>query len=150
MSPLIFALLPIVSGRLALGLLIVRILSGLAFVHHGWGKIQNPLGWMGPESPIPGIFQALAAISEFFGGLGWIFGFLTPLASFGIIATMTVAIGFHISRGDPFVGLPGQPSYELAAVYWAVALLLLIAGPGQFSVDSYVVQKLKQRESKPT
>ncbi|MCS7263786.1 MAG: DoxX family protein [Armatimonadetes bacterium] len=145
MEQLFSSLVPVFSVRLTLGLTIVRILSGLAFVHHGWGKIQNPFGWMGPEAPVPGIFQALAAISEFFGGLGWIFGFLTPLASFGILATMTVAVGFHLSRGDPFVGLPGQPSYELAAVYWTIALLLLIAGPGQFSLDSLIIQRLKKK-----
>jgi putative oxidoreductase len=34
---------------------------------------------MGKESSIPGIFQALAAISEFGGGIALISGFLTRL-----------------------------------------------------------------------
>jgi putative oxidoreductase len=50
--------------------------------------------------------------------------------------TMAVAAGMvHISRGDPFVGKPGDPSWELAGVYFACALLFLLAGPGLFSLD---------------
>jgi hypothetical protein len=38
-----------------------------------------------------------------------------------------------MSKGDPFVGRAG--SWELAAVFFSIALLLLLAGPGLFSVD---------------
>ena len=58
------------TWRVSMGLLIVRVVAGLAFMYHGWGKIQNPTGWMGENANIPGAFQALAAISEFGGGLG--------------------------------------------------------------------------------
>jgi uncharacterized membrane protein YphA (DoxX/SURF4 family) len=83
-----------------LALLFLRVVAGLAFTLHGWGKIQNPFGWMGPDGFAPGIFQALAALSEFGGGLAWILGLLTPLASLGIASTMAVAFSFHaIVRG---------------------------------------------------
>ncbi|OGP63904.1 MAG: hypothetical protein A2170_11915, partial [Deltaproteobacteria bacterium RBG_13_53_10] len=103
--------------------LLIRIVAGLAFIMHGWGKIQNPFGWMGPEGFAPGIFQALAAVSEFGGGLAWILGVLTPLASFGIACTMAVAFWFHaVIRGDPFVSMSGGPAFELAALYFSIAL----------------------------
>src|SRR5262245_46559334 len=95
---------PVVTGAGAVGLLVIRLVAGAAFATHGWGKIQSPFGWMPPEAPVPGILQGLAALSEFGGGLAWIVGLLTPLASFGILCTMSVAALFHISRGDPFVG----------------------------------------------
>lgn len=117
-------------------LLLIRVVAGLAFTMHGWGKIQNPFGWMGPDGFAPGIFQALAAISEFGGGLAWILGLLTPLASFGIGSTMAVAFSFHaFMRGDPFVSMTGGPSFELAALYFSIALLLIATGPGRFSLD---------------
>jgi putative oxidoreductase len=59
---------------------------GAAFVLHGWPKIQHPMGWMGLEATVPAIFQLLAAVAEFGGGMALIVGLLTQLASLGIIA----------------------------------------------------------------
>jgi putative oxidoreductase len=132
---------PVVEGRGAVGLLLLRLVAGAAFLVHGSGKIQAPFNWMPPEAPVPGFLQALAAVSEFFGGgLGWIAGFLTPLASLGVLATMTVAILSHVGRGDPFVGT-GGPSFELALVYWAIAVLMLLIGPGRFSLDAQLFRR---------
>jgi putative oxidoreductase len=121
----------------SVGLLLVRLVAGLAFVFHGYGKIQNPLGWMGPESAVPGVLQLLAAVSEFVGGIAWLIGLLTPLFSFGLACTMIVAAYLHaVVLGDGFVAQgPGQGSYELASVYLCISLLLLLAGPGQYSLD---------------
>ncbi len=132
---------PVVEGRGAVGLLLLRLVAGAAMLLHGWPKIQAPFSWMPAEAPVPGILQALAAVSEFFGGgLGWLVGFLTPLASLGMLATMTVAVMFHAGRGDPFVG-QGGPSYELALLYWMLALLFLLIGPGRFSLDAQVFNR---------
>jgi len=126
---------PFMGGRASIALLAMRLVVGAAFVMHGSGKIQHPFGWMPPEAPIPGALQALAAVSEFGGGLAWIVGLLTPLACVGVLSTMSVALSFHISRGDPFVN-PAGPGFELAMVYWTVAFLLLMLGPGRFSLDA--------------
>ena len=117
-------------------LLLLRIVAGLAFMFHGYGKIQNPLSWMGPDSKIPGIFQALAALAEFGGGFAWMLGLLTPLASFLLACTMVVAVYFHaVILKDPFVPQGPGGSYELASVYLCIAVLLLLGGPGRFSAD---------------
>jgi putative oxidoreductase len=114
----------------------VRVVVGLAFMLHGWPKICDPLRWMGPG--MPGPLQALAAVAEFGGGLAWILGLLTPLASAGIACTMVVAIARHVLvKHDPFLG-----GYELAAVYLSVALLLLFGGSGRFSIDHLIRQAL--------
>ncbi|MGH7381981.1 MAG: DoxX family protein [Candidatus Methylomirabilales bacterium] len=130
---------PRLSPRVSSGLLILRLVAGLAFIFHGYGKIQNPFGWMGPDAPVPGVFQTLAAVSEFGGGLAWMLGLLTPLASLGLACTMTVAVWMHaVVLHDPFVPQGPGGSYELASVYLCVAVLLLLAGPGRFSVDRVV------------
>jgi putative oxidoreductase len=127
------------SDRASAGLLVLRLVAGLAFMFHGYGKIQNPFGWMGPTAAVPGIFQALAAVSEFGGGLAWILGMLTPLASLGIACTMSVAVALHaFVFGDPFVASGPGGSFEPAAVYLCIAILLILAGPGRFSVDRFV------------
>ncbi|MBI4563985.1 MAG: DoxX family protein [Planctomycetes bacterium] len=127
---------PRVGLRASAGLLMVRVVMGTAFVLHGWGKIQNPFGWMGEGASIPGSLQALAALSEFGGGIALIAGLLVPLASFGLSCTMAVAAFTHISRGDPFVG--SGATFEPALVYFSLALLLMLAGPGRASLDAFI------------
>ncbi len=123
-------------------LLLLRIVCGLAMATHGYGKIQNPLVWMGPESAVPGAFQLLAAISEFGGGIAWVIGLLTPLASLGIACTMAVATYTHmVVRGDPFVDMMGGGSYELASIFFSVALVLMVLKPGRFSLDRIIFGK---------
>ena len=130
-----------VGGRGALGLLILRLAVGAAFVFHGWYKITSAggmTGWMG-DAPVPGSLQAAAALSEFLGGIGLILGLLTPVASFFLACTMIAAIGMaHLPHGDPFVAARPGPSWELAAAYLATALTVLLGGPGQLSLD-YVI-----------
>jgi putative oxidoreductase len=138
------------SCRVSTGLLILRLVAGLAFMFHGYGKIQNPTGWMGPEAKVPGFLQALAAISEFGGGLAWILGLLTPLASFGLACTMAVAAYTHaVVMKDPFVPKGPGSSYELASVYFCVAILLLLAGPGRWSLDHFLFGDKHRDEVSP-
>jgi putative oxidoreductase len=136
------------GGRLGIGLLALRLVGGVGFLFHGWGKIQQPFGWMGPDAPVPGFLQLLAAVSEFGGGLAWILGALTPLFSFGILCTMTVATYTQaVLLGNPFVGKGA--SYELALLYLCIALLFLLAGPGKFSVDALLFGNHAQHKSPP-
>lgn len=123
----------------SIALLLIRLIAGLAFIQHGWGKIQHPFDWMGPQASIPGFFQFLAAFSEFGGGIAWVIGLLTPLASLGMFCTMAVAVHMHmIVRHDPFVNLTGGMSYEPALGYLGVAFLLFALGPGKISLDKII------------
>ena len=131
------------DGLPAVGLLFLRIFAGYAMAQHGLGKIQSPFSWMGPDAPAPGILQALAAASEFFGGIALIFGVLTPLACFGIMSTMFVAILSHMGRpGAAMVG--GDNSWELAGLHFTVALTLFLTGPGVLSFDYFVFGRRRE------
>lgn len=129
--PLLFDL------RASAGLLLLRLFAGVALMTHGWKKIQDPFHWMDKAaSPAPAVFQMLAAIAEFFGGLGLAVGALTVVAGFGVFCTMVVAINTHVGKGDPF------GKWELPALYACVAVLLMAAGPGRFSIDSLLARRL--------
>jgi putative oxidoreductase len=121
----------------SVGLLLLRLVVGAAFMFHGWSKIQNPFGWMGEQATMPVILQGLAAVSEFGGGMALISGFLTRLGSLGIACVMITAITtVHLPAGHPFVSMGGGHSYELAAVYLTCAVLFLHLGPGRISMDA--------------
>jgi putative oxidoreductase len=119
-----------------LALLLIRLVCGYAFVLHGYGKIQHPMDWMGPQSNTPGVLQFLAAFSEFGGGIALILGLVIRLASLGILCTMAVAVYTHaFAMGDPFMNPKGGSSFEPAAVYFCVSVVLMAAGAGCFSLD---------------
>ena len=124
----------LLTPRASLGLLALRVLPGIALMHHGFGKIQHPFSWMGPDATVPSLLQGLAALSEFGGGLALVLGLLTPLAMLGILCTMGYAAFVHISGGDPFVGFPR--SWEPASLFFVIALTVLLAGPGRYSLDA--------------
>jgi putative oxidoreductase len=134
-----------IGGTASVGLLVLRLAAGSAFIFHGWGKIQHMTTWMDkfPHPPAP-YLQAAAAIAEFGGGIAWIVGFLTPLFSLMIACTMATAFALvHYPAGDVFVAanVRGQeylPSYEPALMYFAIAVCLLLVGPGQISLDHYL------------
>jgi len=135
-------LFPVTSTRTSTTLLLLRLTVGVAFLAHGFGKIQNPFAWMGPDAPVPALFQFLAALSEFGGGIALILGLLTPLAALGLISTMAVAVLTHLAKSDGFVG-----GYELALVYLVTSTLLLVQGPGRFSLDAWLLRRWAKEKS---
>lgn len=132
-----------------LGLAILRILVGLAFITV-FEKFLPREGVWGPQQwfiedvaemgfPVPSIFAWLAVLSEFIGGLLLVVGFGTRLAALAnCIVTGTAAFIFH--NGD--IGRSGLT----ATVFLAMCTTLLIAGPGRLSLDGY----LSSKNTKPT
>lgn len=121
----------------SVGLLLARLLTGSAMMLHGWQKIQAPTSW-GDQMGIPPVFQALAAVAEFGGGLAWVLGLLVPLASLGVLATMLVA-KFTVHASDPLVAQGGK-SWEPAGLYMALAVIYFSVGPGRFSLDYLIAR----------
>lgn len=127
------------NGSSSLSILLLRVVVGLAFILHGWVKIQNPTGWLGPDATTPGIFQFLAAIAEFGGGIALVLGIIVPIASLGIISTMVVAVLKLISQFNfPFVSNTGGGSFELPLTYLCISILIFAMGPGKYSLD-YII-----------
>ncbi len=125
--------------RASLGVLLVRIIVGAAFVVHGLPKIEHPASWMtlgmGAHAFAPPWLQAIVAIVEFFGGIALIVGIFTPLATLGIFIDMAVAIlRVHLPSGGHWIGGPG--SFEVPLFYLVTMLALLLIGPGRYSIDA--------------
>ena len=127
---------PFVGGRMGLGLLVLRVVVGLGMMSHGYGKIQNPTSWNPSPNAPAGWMQAIAAVSEFFGGLGILVGALTPIAALGVVATMIGAVLIAHSS-DPWLSVErGAKTWESAGFYLFSGLALMLLGPGRLSIDA--------------
>jgi putative oxidoreductase len=125
----------------SLGLLVLRLVAGAAFILHGWPKIQHPTGWMGDSGAHP-ILQLASALAEFGGGIALIVGFLTPLAAAAIAVNMVFALFLvHFPKHQPFVGGGPGGSFELPLLYFAVMVALFATGPGLYSLDAALFGK---------
>lgn len=132
-----------IDGPAAFGLLLLRAGFGAGLMVHGWPKIQSPTSWRGDE--IHSAMQLLGAMGEFAGGLALLLGALTPLAALGALFTMLGAWWFQ-HRDDPWID-PGNSSFELASLYGTFALAIFFIGPGRYSIDWLVwnrIEKTKQ------
>ncbi len=110
--------------------------AGYLFAGHDWEfvKIVASLGF-----PLPGLFAVLAALSEGLGGLLLALGLFTRFAAAAIVFTLLVAVTFHVRGGQ---------SPELAAAYMLGSLTVLLAGPGEYSLDG-LLQRKKARSRNP-
>jgi putative oxidoreductase len=132
---------PFHAGRTAVALLIIRGVVGGAFINHGLPKVQD-VGVFASAMHLPSWLAGIAAWTEVLGGAAILLGLLTPIAAFFLAAQMLGALFLvHFPHHDPFVNPKGS-SYELALVYLCVMAALLLAGPGIYSVDAAIAQRL--------
>jgi len=118
-----------------LGLLLLRIGIGIAFIAHGYPKLflggAEGLAKGLAAAGIPGgAFAAhLAGAAEFFGGIALILGLFFRPTVVVLVFTMLVALTFHLNLGDSFV------KYSHALESGIVFIALFFSGPGKFSLD---------------
>lgn len=124
------------------GLLIARLILGLAIAAHGAQKLFGWFGGYGPRGTgeffaglgfRPGVLFAVAAgLGEFVGGLLTAAGFLGPVGPALVMLVMLVAIFSVHWRNGFFASSNG---IELPLLYLTAALGLAFAGPGRVSLD---------------
>jgi putative oxidoreductase len=112
--------------------LLLRLLFGGLFIYHGWGKIEG-YNTILPQFPdIIGIGAKLSynlvIFAEFICGILVTIGLLTRLAVIPILITMIVAY-FKAHAGAAFA------VKELAFLFLLLTLVILLLGPGRYSVD---------------
>ena len=133
------------SSYHSFGLLILRIIGGLMMLYnHGWGKITaDPEKWNRLGHALTDIigleflstfFGFMAAFSESVCALLIVIGLFTIPASILLFFTMFVAIMNHIIDNE----MP-----ELAIMYCLLSLVLMVSGPGNYSLDQKWFSKKK-------
>ncbi|MFN7818230.1 MAG: DoxX family membrane protein [Cyanobacteriota bacterium] len=142
------------SGLGGVGLLLLRLFMGLAFIRHGWPKLRNLRTWATAMNT-PEWLCFLSAASMFGGGIALLLGLLMPLAALAILVSMVYAMVLEIRSGFPFIapdpyqipegdyagpmGVGEPPSWEKAAMYALMALVLILCGGGILSLDNLLI-----------
>ena len=127
---------------MAYGMILLRVVAGLALAAHGSQKLFGSFGGSGPagtrtffaglgfRTPLGMAF--IAGLSELGGGLLFAFGLLTPFAALALTVVMLNAIGtVHWKKG--FFNSAGGFEYNLLIIATAVAVTA--TSPGRFSLD---------------
>lgn len=123
--------------------LLLRVIIGGLFIGHGTHKLFGWFGGRGLKETArafeqmglrPAVPNAIAAgVAEAGGGTLVAAGFLTPLGTAMIIASMLTAIHRVHGKNGPWITNGG---YEYNLVLIAAALTLVEAGPGPGSLDA--------------
>ena len=82
---------PDLSRFLSLALLLMRLMVGAIFISSGWGHVTHSEERAKDIGMSKG-FTLFLGVAELAGGLGVVFGVLTPLAALGLILLMLGAI----------------------------------------------------------
>jgi putative oxidoreductase len=121
------------------GILLLRVVVGLAFIGHGTQKLFGWFGGYGPKGTggffasqgyRAGVLMAVAAgLCEAGGGALLALGFATPLAG-ALLATVMINAIASVTFKKAFMF-----GSELEIVYLTIAVSLAAIGAGRFSID---------------
>ena len=121
------------------GILLVRVVVGLAFVGHGTQKLFGWFGGFGPKGTggffgslgyrVPVLMAIAAGLCEVGGGTLLALGLITPLAG-ALLATVMLNAIVSVSFKKAFM-----LGSELEIAYLTVAVGFAAAGGGRFSID---------------
>lgn len=127
-------------------LLVLRIASALAFLYHGSAILFGAFGGPGPEKfsdfvHMPHIIGYLVGLAQFAGGLAILSGVLIRIGAACIIIVMVGAIFLvHLPHGFDV----GKGGFEYSLTQLLIAVALLIAGAGAYSLSPLLPAPLRK------
>ncbi len=132
--------------------LVIRVTLGAVMLPHGAQKALGMFGGGGFTATMKGMSQGmgipavvvfLIILSEFLGSIGLILGVATRFCAFGTFSIMTGAIFMvHLPNGFfmNWFGSQAGEGFEYHLLAIGMALALMIAGGGKWSVDRFLAE----------
>jgi putative oxidoreductase len=126
------------TGNADIVLLLIRMAAAIAFLFHGSQILFGALGGPGLQgfsaaTHMPLMVATLVGVAQFGGGLAMLTGLFTRIGAAGIAVVMIGAIVLvHLPNG--FSVTKNGIEYPLTQLM--IALAVLVAGPGRFSLSS--------------
>ncbi len=134
------ALFGVNNRLLDASLLLVRIGLAFVFVFAGAAKLMNPM--MAEMLGLPGGLFGIIAVLEILSAIGILLGLLTrPSAVFQIVILLGAI--FVVAGGN--IGNPQLPGVWKDPGLLTISVFLLLYGPGRFSVDAWLGDRLVTR-----
>ncbi|HET6781549.1 MAG TPA: DoxX family protein [bacterium] len=123
-------------------LLILRLGIGITFIAHGYSKVfpSGPGGFAGFVQslgfPGPLFFAWVVAITEFFGGIAMVIGFMVRFVGpLMVIEMIVTTVRVKVAGGVGFIEMQ-RTGWELDFLLLCVAAALTLAGAGALSLDA--------------
>ncbi|WCT55480.1 DoxX family protein [Paenibacillus sp. KACC 21273] len=123
----------LLKRNVELGLFIVRVLTGVIFLLHGFSKFQGGIGGTTgffQSIGLPGFLAPVVAIIEILGGLLLILGLLTRIAGAALTVIM-IGVLLTAKAGQPFM-----MGTEFDYLLLFTSLQLALTGSALLSLDS--------------
>jgi putative oxidoreductase len=127
-------------------LLFVRLYWGWQFVQDGWGKLHNldrvTEYFASLNLPAPGATAAFVGSVELVGGILLAVGLLSRLTS--LVLSVNMFTAYVTGDRDALFSIISSPDKFYAAApytYLFASLIILIFGPGWFSLDTLLKRK---------
>jgi|SRR5271168_628912 len=134
-------------------LLVVRLYWGWQLAQTGWGKLHTLpqvtvfFGSLG--LPAPGPTAIFVSVVEFVGGILLALGGLSRITSLAITVDMIMAYALADREAlSSFFSDPGKFYNADPYTFLFAGLLVLIIGPGRFSVDALMERLVARPEAK--
>jgi len=135
-------------------LLFVRLYWGLQLAQNGWGKLHN-LGrvtefFSSLGLPAPGPTAAFVATVEFLGGILLAIGLFSRFT--GLVLAIDMTMAYVMADREALFSIFSDPGKFYVAdpyTFLFAALLILIFGPGKFSLDTLLLRSFPYPSSSP-
>jgi putative oxidoreductase len=136
-------------------LLFVRLYWGLQLAQNGWGKLHN-LGrvtefFSSLGLPAPGVTAAFVATVEFLGGILLAIGLFSRFI--GLVLAIDMTMAYIMADREALFSIFSDPGKFYVAdpyTFLFAAVLILIFGPGKFSLDTLLLRRFPYPASSPT